>query len=181
MRHICIFALLGILSLVILPGSQAMPPSRTPLTLIDGGESRCVVVFDEGSTTETFAVKELRELVAGTTGIELAAVDIGSPEAAQATTRIVVGRNALTRKLLGGRRRPPKDERRGHVGRADLPGGAARPEAGRDLQGRRREPRRSVRARRAGGGGGAVGSARSPPLNRRLIFWFATRQRLPSW
>jgi len=58
------------------------------------------VVYNATNQVETFAVKELKEIIKGTTGVEWLAVDLNSAEAKNAKKRIVVGRNTLTRKLV---------------------------------------------------------------------------------
>jgi hypothetical protein len=85
----------------ILVGILSISVSGRPLTLIDQGKSQCVVVCDSSKPAETFAFRELQEIVKGTTGVELQAVDVASPQAKAAPKRIVLGRNRWTRQLLG--------------------------------------------------------------------------------
>ncbi len=72
-----------------------------PLQLIEKGKSEYVIVVDESSPTDTFAVKELKDILKASTGIELASVDAASPKAREAKRRILVGKSALTENALG--------------------------------------------------------------------------------
>lgn len=75
--------------------------AESPLTLIDAGQSECVVVHDKSNPVEAFAVAELTEIVKGTTGVTLEANDLTDPERPATTTRILIGRNALVESVLG--------------------------------------------------------------------------------
>jgi len=93
--------LCGLVLAAFLIACQAETAKTGPVTLIAGGKSESVVVYDQSKPAEKFAVKELTEIIEGTTGIELRAFDLNSPEAKSAKKRIVIGKNALTRKLVG--------------------------------------------------------------------------------
>lgn len=72
------------------------------LTLIENGGSAYVVVCDTNSVPDRFAVKELVEIVKASTGVELKTAHVVSDEAKASSKRILVGRNALVRKAIGG-------------------------------------------------------------------------------
>ncbi len=102
-KSILCHLLFALILATLLSACRTRTVSPPPLTLIEGGTSQCVVVYDQTSAAESFAVKELKEIIQGTTGIELRAVDLASTDADTTAARIVVGRNPLTRRLLGER------------------------------------------------------------------------------
>lgn len=83
-------------------GLAAAQGQASPLTLAESGAPACIVVYDAANPAESFAVKELNEIVRGTLGFEwptasLADADgIGAP-----TNRVLVGRLPAVRTALG--------------------------------------------------------------------------------
>ena len=73
-------------------------------TLVEQGRSAYVVVCAANSAPDRFAAKELNEIVKKTTGVEFPVVAADSEQAKTATKRILIGRNALVRHALGGKR-----------------------------------------------------------------------------
>ncbi len=101
MKVIWFRLLVGLMVISSFSACQSSRMRARPLTLIEGGESRCVVVYDASNPAEAFAVRELQDIILGSTSVELRAVDVASPEAVQSAARIVLGRHRLTRELLG--------------------------------------------------------------------------------
>ncbi len=89
------------LTAVCIAGVTAYGKSGKPLKLIENGKSDYVVIYNAGDKADKFAVKELNEIIKGTTGITLPTADINSQTAKRSGKRIIVGRNALSEKLLG--------------------------------------------------------------------------------
>lgn len=91
-------------AVAILAGCHAFKSNAKSLTLIEKGGSGYVVVYDEKSAADQFAVKELNEIVKASMGIGFETADVNSDRSKTATKRILVGRNAMVRKALGDER-----------------------------------------------------------------------------
>ena len=85
-------------------GCQTCPGFARGLTLVENGRSAYVVVCAADSAADNFAAKELNEIVKATTGVEFPVVAASSEQAQAAPKRILIGRSALVRQALGGRR-----------------------------------------------------------------------------
>ena len=83
-------------------GCQAFKSGAESLTLIEKGHSSYVVIYDEKSAPDKFAVKELNEIVKASSGVEFETADVNSDKAKAAAKRILVGRSEMVKKSLGG-------------------------------------------------------------------------------
>lgn len=94
-----------LLGSLVLGGCSSSSPSDSrqsePLALVEAGRSEYVVVFDHQVETDRFAAKELTDVLRRSLGVDLAVVDAAAPGAREAPRRILVGRSALTERLLG--------------------------------------------------------------------------------
>lgn len=105
MSEIPRFAILVLQGSLVLCGCSSSSPSDSrqsdPLALVEAGRSEYVVVFDHQVETDRFAAKELSDVLRRSLGVDLMGVDAATPEAREAPRRILVGRSALTERLLG--------------------------------------------------------------------------------
>ena len=71
------------------------------LTLIEKGQPNYIIVLDSGDKPAKFAAKELNDVIQKTTGAKFERADVNSDQAKKASKRIIIGKNALSEKLLG--------------------------------------------------------------------------------
>jgi len=96
-----VWCLVGVFFSGCLSASDASAPA---LTLIDQGEARSVIVYDKDNKAEAFAVKELQEIVKGSTGVELSAVGLDEVDSLGDETLILVGRHELVSSAISNER-----------------------------------------------------------------------------